>query len=126
MGTVTVPYGDDPESTAKALIAAAGDTPEAVRTGRDGFVISAELAAAAGIGGADGDAEPQTAGTTTTAPHGGDQQFDPSGHTITDVLAYLRTAENAERDRVLGAERAGKARRRVVEFKPADEQEGQR
>ena len=36
--------------------------------------------------------------------------FDPSAHSVAEVNAYLDRAEDDERDRVLAAERAGKAR----------------
>lgn len=40
--------------------------------------------------------------------------FDPSEHTAAEVQAYLETADDAERERVLGAERSGKARKGIV------------
>jgi len=40
--------------------------------------------------------------------------FDPSEHTVEDVETYLETADEAETDRVLAAERAGKARKGIV------------
>ncbi|MFE3578717.1 hypothetical protein [Streptomyces vinaceus] len=36
--------------------------------------------------------------------------FDPSEHTVDDVLAYLADADEAERARVLAVEEAGQAR----------------
>ena len=36
--------------------------------------------------------------------------FDPSAHSVADVNAYLEKAEDDERERVLAAERSGKAR----------------
>ena len=41
--------------------------------------------------------------------------FDPAGYTVEEVLSYLATAEPVEAKRVLAAERAGKARRGVLE-----------
>lgn len=38
------------------------------------------------------------------------EPFDPAGHTVDEVLAYLDQADDAERTRVLEAERSGKAR----------------
>lgn len=38
-------------------------------------------------------------------------EFDPSDHTVDEVEAYLATADDAERERVLAAEKAGKARK---------------
>jgi hypothetical protein len=40
--------------------------------------------------------------------------FDPSEHTVAQVLAHLDKADDDERDRVLAAERAGKARAGVL------------
>lgn len=40
--------------------------------------------------------------------------FDPSIHTVADVVSYLREADEAERTRVLSAEQDGKARRTVL------------
>lgn len=41
-------------------------------------------------------------------------EFDPAGHTVTEVLAYLRDASPAEITRVVTAEHAGTARRGVL------------
>lgn len=40
--------------------------------------------------------------------------FDPSAHKVDEVNAYLASADDAERDRVLDAERAGQARKSVL------------
>ena len=42
------------------------------------------------------------------------QVFDPDEHTVDEVLAHLAKAEEDERERVLAAERAGKARKGVL------------
>lgn len=39
-----------------------------------------------------------------------DAPFDPAAHTVDEVAEYLAEADEAERDRVLDAEAAGKAR----------------
>lgn len=47
----------------------------------------------------------------------GDDQgdlFDPSLHTVADVLAYLDSVDDTERARVIDAERAGKARKTIT------------
>lgn len=41
-------------------------------------------------------------------------EFDPADHNVDDVLAYLATADGAERERVLAAEQAGKARTTIT------------
>lgn len=42
------------------------------------------------------------------------EAFDPSAHNVADVLAYL-SANPDDAERVLDAERAGKARKGVLE-----------
>lgn len=44
-----------------------------------------------------------------------DTQYDPTGYTVDEVNDYLANADEAERDRVLQAERDGKARKGIVE-----------
>lgn len=41
--------------------------------------------------------------------------FDPAGHTVAQVNAYLAGADAGERERVLRAEAAGRNRRGIVE-----------
>lgn len=43
-----------------------------------------------------------------------EEQFDPAQHNSEAVLAYLATAAPEEQERVLAAERGGKARRAVL------------
>lgn len=43
-----------------------------------------------------------------------DEAFDPSAHTIDEVLAYVETADEAEKARVTEAEKAGKARKTLL------------
>ena len=40
--------------------------------------------------------------------------FDPTDHTVSEVLAYLERADVPERARVIDAERAGRARVTIV------------
>lgn len=40
--------------------------------------------------------------------------FDPAEHNVDDVLAHLATVDDAERERVLAAEQAGKARTTIT------------
>lgn len=44
----------------------------------------------------------------------GSPTFDPSTHTTDEVTEYLKTATDEERERVLGLERDGKARKTIV------------
>lgn len=42
--------------------------------------------------------------------------YDPSSHTVDEVLAQLETAEPGEFDRIVAAEAAGKARKGITDF----------
>lgn len=64
----------------------------------------------AGEAGPSGD--PRPAGEAATEQIA-EPQFDPSEHTVTEVNDYLADADEAERGRVLAAERAGKDRASV-------------
>lgn len=50
----------------------------------------------------------------------GGPEFDPAEHNVDDVVAHLASAGPGERDRVLAAERTGKARAGVLNSSPAD------
>ncbi|MBP2583394.1 hypothetical protein J3A78_003872 [Streptomyces sp. PvR006] len=56
-------------------------------------------------------------GTTDDEPPA--PSFDPGEHTAPDVLAYLADADEDERERVLTAEAAGKARKGILGDGPA-------
>lgn len=43
------------------------------------------------------------------------ESFDPSDHTVAEVQEYLQDAGGDERERVLDLERAGKARKGLLE-----------
>lgn len=43
-----------------------------------------------------------------------DGEFDPSAHKVSDVVAYLESADDAEKQRVLEAEKSGKARKTIL------------
>lgn len=45
---------------------------------------------------------------------GGEDQFDPSKHNVDEVNQYLADADEEERERVLAAERDGKARTSIL------------
>jgi trigger factor len=64
----------------------------------------------AGEEGAAGDPRPAGEGTST-----GSTPFDPSAHTVEEVRAHLDQATPSERDRVLQAERDGKARSSLID-----------
>ncbi|MFF0389672.1 hypothetical protein ACFYS8_13415 [Kitasatospora sp. NPDC004615] len=71
----------------------------------------------------DAPALPEPAEESVTAPEqqpdGPDDDegaaFDPAAHTAPDVLAHLSAANDDERERVLAAEAAGKARKGILE-----------
>lgn len=44
----------------------------------------------------------------------GDEEFDPSVHTVAEVLAHLADADDDEKNRVLAAEQAGQARKGII------------
>lgn len=54
-----------------------------------------------------------------------DEQFNPSDHTVDEVNAYLADADEAERQRVLEAEKADKDRSTVKAPEAPDAPQGQ-
>lgn len=64
----------------------------------------------------DEDSRPEPAAASEPqAPDGTDAvPFDPAEHTVADVLAYLSSADDGERARVLAAEEAGEARATIL------------
>lgn len=63
-----------------------------------------------------------TATGTDDAPGDGGE-FNPADHTVVDVKAYYESADDAERERVLAAEKASENPRRGV-LNLADDEEG--
>jgi len=51
----------------------------------------------------------------------GAEAFDPSKHTVEEVEAYLATADEAERERVIAAEAEGKARKSIANLAEIEE-----
>lgn len=67
--------------------------------------------------------ERQAADAEAQAPTAEDEgqpaeAFDPNGHSVEEVKAYLTTADDDERVRVLIAEEAGQARVTILRFEP--------
>lgn len=61
--------------------------------------------------------DPRPAGVEAAAaqtPAADTESFDPSDHTVDEVKAHLENADDAERERVLDAEKAGKARTSLI------------
>ncbi len=56
-----------------------------------------------------------TAGAEEAAPSEAAELFDPSTAKVDEVIAYVAGADDAERARVLEAEKAGKARKTLIE-----------
>lgn len=123
--------------TAKRLIKAAEDAgleTSVVRTTSFGYIVPAELGEGdteyGKMSAADGNTKDTPAGTGTEEPkvtgdlsggtdsgddnpdenQGGEDLYDPADHKVEEVQEYLATADEAERERVLEAERNGKAR----------------
>lgn len=58
-------------------------------------------------------ATPEPTPTPETSP----AAFDPASHTVDEVTDYLASADPAEVDRVIAAERTGKDRKGIVEYR---------
>jgi hypothetical protein len=60
--------------------------------------------------------EPPPAGDAIPgpAPDNQEAQFDPADHNIEEVEAYIASADATERERILAAEREGKARKGIL------------
>jgi hypothetical protein len=56
-------------------------------------------------------------GPAAKAPYPG-SEFDPTSHTVDEVITYLDGADETERERVLAAETDGKARKTVLAYDP--------
>ena len=67
----------------------------------------------AGEAGPAGDPRPSGEGGPTSSA-GRTDAFDPSDHTVDEVKAHLAKADDAERDRVIAAEKAGKGRTSIT------------
>lgn len=104
----------------------AGLDQRLVRPVSDGYIVPEELGGESKTPKQDNVSPPTTTDTSLpdTAPEEGTapqaQQFDPSDHGIGRVKAYLEDADEEERQRVLDAERSGKARKTLL---PDEERE---
>lgn len=118
------------EETARALYEAAekaGVDQALVSTTSHGYVAPSEVVSAAGL---------EETKIELTAPNGinvhtdgtdaqkeavakrnakQDAEFDPADHTVAEVQEHLASADDAERERVLAAEKDGKARKGLLE-----------
>lgn len=116
------------EATARKLLEIAGDRSGEVVTVTHGYIVPTEVADEFGgdsITAADQPAVITEPGTTTNAEEAvntdanaeGEEapaEFDPTDATVEEVNTYLEGADEAERDRVLAAEAAGKARKGII------------
>lgn len=113
-------FGRSRETAAKLIEAAAEQGLQSrVRTTFKGYIVPTSILSSA-LGVEVADAPSVTAAATQvpeTETSGRPEEseevelFDPSDHTVDEVEAYLATADDAERERVLAAEKAGKARK---------------
>jgi len=108
------------QDTAKALVQAAedADLKGTVKTTYDGYIAPVEVVEAAGFGAtastesstpenpADHSDKPPVKAEAKTEEQGDVALFDPTSATIAEVKEYLAGADDAERDRVIGAEKA--------------------
>lgn len=58
---------------------------------------------------------PEPTPTAEPPASAGSAEYDPAEHTVAEVQDYLAAADDAERDRVLSAERGGKARSSLLD-----------
>lgn len=90
------------------------------KNAQTGAVVSVSDATAALLGrewrrlDAEVDQTPAEGNTGDTGNGDGSEPFNPSEHNGDVVLEYLANADDAERERVLDAERAGKNRKTIV------------
>lgn len=96
------PEGDEP--TADEATGDYDENTEPVRTAN-----TARREANEGAKAPDADATPTPRAEAEADSEGG--QFDPADHTVDEVWTYLEDADDAERQRVLDAEKAGKNRK---------------
>lgn len=108
---------------------AAGLDPKRIRTTSTGYIVPKELATegaddthvvlshAVTNGAAEANASKTDADESVEV-----EEFDPAKHSVKDVKAYLETADEAERERVLTAEKEGQARPTLVENDENEEQ----
>ena len=117
--------GRSPE-TAQALMEsaeAAGLSTSAVKTTSFGYIVPTEILKGSGV------EEKATSDVTSETldhpsdPAGDDQgnEFDPADHSVEEVKAYVEDATEEERQRVLDAERNGKARKTLLADSEGDE-----
>lgn len=86
------------------------DTAEDVKEAEDKGQVPADAPVSDGTG---TDVDGGEVDTTETGQQGSGQ-FDPNEHTAAEVQEYLKTADDAEKDRVIAAEKDGQARKTVV------------
>ena len=112
--------------TAKTLLEsaeAAGLGTSAVKTTSFGYIVPTAILEGSGV------EEKATSDVTgETLHHPGDpagddqgNEFDPADHSVEEVKAYVEDATEEERQRVLDAERNGKARKTLLADSEGDE-----
>jgi len=124
------------EATARELVELAGDRSGEVVVVTHGYLVPADVAEEAGFEFITAEDQPAVItqpGTTTNRDEAnnvggrakavaeaegneldGEREFDPSAASVAEVNEYLANADEAERERVLAAETAGKARKGII------------
>lgn len=105
------------EEKARELLALAKEhgLEFSVRTTSHGYIVPTVILGADEV---EGDEDPDADADADAAGEEAAEEFDPSEAKVADVLEYLNGADETERERVLAAEEAGKARSTVLAFTP--------
>lgn len=109
---------------AKELLAKAeeADMAGSVRTTSHGYIVPTKLVEGESDADADdtNDDDSGDADADGTADENAGEAFDPASHTAAEVEEYLASADDEERERVLAAERDGKARKSLLSDSEGD------
>jgi hypothetical protein len=105
------------EEKARELLALAAEhgLENSVRTTSHGYIVPKVILGADEV---EGDETPEADADADVEGEEATEEFDPSEAKVADVLEYLNGADETERERVLAAEEAGKARTTVLAFTP--------
>lgn len=102
-----------------------GVDPQLIRTTYNGYIVPSVVAGGKVDSKQADDQEVFTAAEEADAslshPDAQDTEFDPAEHSVSEVKAYLEDADEEERQRVLEAERHGKARKSLLPDDEGDE-----
>lgn len=109
----TLVEGRSPENAQRLLEAAAkaGLHPSVVRTTLRGYIVPSSLVGEPVVEEPEESPEEEPVEHSTGEP---EEQYDPSQHNVDEVEAHLATVDASERERILAAEAAGKARKSLL------------